>query len=326
MILNKIIEVRLNIDNINDMFCSNYNDMIFKQLTERYVNKCFRSIYILEILRIIKRSKLTCKDKKLDGNTYIDILFEVQGIIYEKNEIIHDCEIIQINNNGIIHAKSKYASLQIKNNTGYDIFKPDEKIPVIINTVRYNLFQGDISVSANPLIPVDKEIAYYRIIEKDNNEHNQLNVIKLMDAVKVLENFIKKINKTNEGEKIINFFVKNLLYPYKKYQDYKKLYNCQKSKIEITSFESLNNGDVIFRPSLYLTDDTFYYQSADNLSNIINENKVILNITYYDAINHIIYDYMKDLLCLKGFLENYTSLSHIKKYSNIWQMYTRLKL
>jgi len=110
MKIKKIYEVRLDIET-KHMFSPDIDATIIYLLNNKYNNKCFKSFYILSVTKIIKRGSITCKNKVLDGTMYVDVMFEAEGIIYEKNEIIHKCKIIQIGNNNIIHAKSEYASI-----------------------------------------------------------------------------------------------------------------------------------------------------------------------------------------------------------------------
>lgn len=152
MKIKKIYEVRLDIET-KHMFSPDIDATIIYLLNNKYNNKCFKSFYILSVTKIIKRGSITCKNKVLDGTMYVDVMFEAEGIIYEKNEIIHKCKIIQIGNNNIIHAKSEYASIQIRNITNIDIFKENDEIPVIVNLVRYKMFLSEVTISAIPFIP-----------------------------------------------------------------------------------------------------------------------------------------------------------------------------
>jgi hypothetical protein len=91
----------------------------------------------------------------LDGEAYVDILFEVSGIVYEEEEIIHNCKIIEIINDSMI-AKSEYASIQIKIINNITVFKKGEEIPIIVKKVAYKPFENGIAIVAIPFVPIIK--------------------------------------------------------------------------------------------------------------------------------------------------------------------------
>jgi hypothetical protein len=315
MIINKIIETRLNIDDINSIYCNNYNKMLMEELEKKYVNRCFRSIYVLKILRIIRHSTLNCKNKELDGGIYIDVLCEVSGLIYEKNEVIHNCEIIQINDNNIIHAKAKNVSLQIKNNKRLNIFKEGQFIPVIVMMKRYNLFINEISVSAIPLQPIEKKILFYEI---DNKTDLDDLCISELNEVKQLEENI--LNFKKENKKIYEFFV-DLLYPFKNIIKYNKFIYTK--EINNENLKNLENV-IIFRPEVLLDDNKIYICNKEDIHKIEIDG-VQVKLSNNDSKANIIIEYKKNLLQLLSFFENYNTLAKIKEHKIIWQMYNMFK-
>src|SRR4051812_26980532 len=110
----KYLETRIDIDDITDVICADYNLMILEQLRKKYNGRCFKSVYILDILSIVRRGRILCKAKDLDGGMYVDIIFEASCQVYEKGEIIQKCQIIQIGDGGIFLAKSEHCFIKIK--------------------------------------------------------------------------------------------------------------------------------------------------------------------------------------------------------------------
>ena len=100
MIIYKQIETRLDIINPNDLYCSNYNKMLLNLLNKKFLNRCYKSIYIIEIIKIVKRGSIIHTAKNLNGTSYIDLQFKIKGVVYEKNDIIHKCNYISSINNG----------------------------------------------------------------------------------------------------------------------------------------------------------------------------------------------------------------------------------
>lgn len=315
MKVNKIIETRIDINNINDMFCSDYNNNILQILKKLYIKKCFKSIFILDIIRIVNRSGLHCKNKVLDGGTYIDISFEVSGIIYEKGEIIHNCKIIQINNNGTMHAKSDYASLNIKNVEGLVLVKENDIIPIIVHMSRCNIFEEEISVMAIPFIPILKQPIIYKI----NITSNSIDVLDL-DVITKLENELQKIKKTNSS--VYEFFIK-LIYPFK---STKELDEYKGTKITLDNFAKLQQDMLIYSPESYLDNDTFVILSDEEKVKVMKlPDATTISINKNDYILYLCNQYTNRLNTLLEFLQLYDTPAKIKEKSQIWSVYTLLK-
>ena len=324
MLINKLIEARIDIDNIESFYCENYNKMIINYLKNKYLNKCFKSVFIIDILQILNRSKIKCKNKTSDGNLYVDVLFEVKGLIFEKGEIIHNCKILQINENNIIIAKAENASLKIRNNTNVNIFKVDQKIPVIVNMQRYNLFMGEVSISAVPLQPIAKQVIFYKCDESNPNQNISSFIKKQMENINDLE---KRVNKLKTSNKKIYQFFKDMIYPYKKYKDIEKQKGVKSFTINnknITDLQKISSSGYLFRPETQIDDNKFYYISEEFFDNI-SSTGVLVHLSLPGIISFIVNDYHKNLIKLEGFLINYDTVAKIKDNKNIWKMYNMLK-
>jgi DNA-directed RNA polymerase subunit E'/Rpb7 len=312
----KFLETRVDITNINDMFCSDYNLMIINLLKKKFNNRCYKSVYILDILDIINRSSLNCKAKALDGFVYIDVQFKALCLLYEKGEIIHDCKIVQILSKNIILAKSAYCSIQIKNSTKVDIFKENDEIPIIVNTVRYNLFDTEVAISATPLIPIFRDPIVYVIDSNKNKEHEAESLYKEnKDEINNLEKDISKFDK-----KAIKFFT-DIMYPFKKYKSYKKNVDV----LTLKDLDKIAEGDILYIGDRYLNEDIYYRGSKSfDISSLDLQDPLEILIPLHEMQNKLIFEYKKDLTTLLEFLQEY-SIEKIKKNSILWQIYNSLK-
>jgi DNA-directed RNA polymerase subunit E'/Rpb7 len=324
MKINTVLETRINIDDINHLFCPNYNEKLLDILKERFNNCCFKSVFILNILKIIKRGDIHCKNKVLDGGCYIDINFEVEAIVYENGEIIHDCAIIQINPNGTMIAKSEYASLHIKNIDDLMVFKKEETIPVIVNLVRYNIYDTEISISAVPFMPILKPTIMYKI--KDSFEDNcSEDVIKDIFDFSTLEDTKKTIKDILIKNPSVFKFFRELLYPYKKVNEEK-----YRKKIEISDIKSLcsiQQNDILYRPNSYIDSSWVSSLNKGEIEYIqgIDDTSVTLDISCKDYITHLLFEYNKNINSFLNFLTIYDSQEKIKSKAHVWQLYTLLK-
>ena len=200
MKVSKILETRIDVKDSSDIFCSNYDLKLLNLLRIKYKNRCFKGIFILDVKNIVRRSSLRCKNKVLDGSTYVDISFEVIGIMYEYGDIIHKCKISHINNNGTMFAKSEFASIYIKNVNGGNLFKIDDEIPVIVNMVGYTLYDKGISVSAIPLVPIIKKSTIFKVIKdeiNDTNNNEELFDVLIKELCDKIKNNLQEFNLYN---------------------------------------------------------------------------------------------------------------------------------
>lgn len=326
MIITKILETRIDLFNVKYIFCSNYNDIIIEELKKRFVKRCYKSIFITDILEIVKRSSIKCKNKVLDGSVYVDVQFKAEGIIYENGDIIHNCKIIQINDNNTMLAKSDQISLQINNSTNFNIFKVGEEIPVIVRIVRYNIMQDGITVVSIPFVPIAKNIIFYRLTDMEPDENFKLLLKSEMVEIDNLSNNLDILKKKNKN---IYAFFRDLIYPFKKYDDIKKIKQIETLKINEENLLSLVNNDslVVFRPNLYLDDDSMFIASEDVIdNNLTHLNGLIVDSDYQTIMLDLLMDYKKNLLKFIEFITVYDSLEKIKKSPHVWQLYSRLKL
>lgn len=314
MKIEKILEARLDITDTNHMFSQNYDKIFLDMLKQKYNRKCYKSILITDVIKIIKRSNIYCKSKVLDGSMYVDIQFLVSGIIYEQEEIIHKCKIIQIHSNGIMHAKSEYAAIQISNIEGMNIFKENEEIPIIVKRVKYNLFENEITILAFPLIPLKKKIVLY----KANTELNDINK-QSSELLEEITTLLKDIDKYKKSYKESYEFFTTLLYPFKNNITLK----ADKIKIGSDLFKKLNNN-IVTNSYSYLLDD-FVYILNEKTKESLFENIPIIEIPFDELVIRILSDYKKNIITVKEFIETYDSKEKIKASSHIWSVFKMLK-
>jgi hypothetical protein len=319
MLIKKVLECRLDIKDITFILCADYNQKILDTLTYMYMKKCFKSIFITSINKIIKRGEVMCKNKTLDGSCYIDVTFEVSGIVYEKGEVIHGCTVLQINNNGTIHLKAEHASIYLKNVDGMMIYKVDDEIPVIVNICRYNIYESEISVSAIPFIPIKKNRTIYSITE------NISDIGTINFNFKELEKLESNINYIKKNNKSVYKFFHDLIYPYKEYpiKSDKKL-GGEQMEINKDNLMSLDKDNMVYLPDCYLDDNNITILNTND-TNDFNTDIPILQVEKSEFIIHVLNAYHKRLLTFHEFLTNYDTTEKIKAKSAIWNLYNLLK-
>ena len=262
MIIKKNLETYMDISDPKDMFSPNRDEMLIAKLTDKFVGVCYMSCYVIKINKIIRRSYIYMKDT-LEGDSHTNIMFEVDAIVYQKNEIINGCHIIKKEPNGIIHGKSTYAGIQLSIQPNMSIFKEGDIVPVIVKRVRYNVNQTSMSVLAVPFIPIQYQPIYY----STNGSLSKIQTAELkslLDQIKIEQSKLKNLNANDK--KITSFFI-DLLSPSKsldptKSLDNQKLSIAKSKKIDILNILELGHG-ILFRPDIKFDDSSIYYISLD---------------------------------------------------------------
>lgn len=309
MFVNKILETTIDLFDSVDIYTADVESMLIKKLEFRYKNKCFKSILITEILKIIRYSDIKLVDNRLDGAAYINVQFEVKGVILIEGEILTDCKVTEIITTGII-VEHKYAGGLIvpgKSSEIYNIIKKGQNIPIIISYERYNIGQKEISIRGFPFAPQAIKNTYYNInyglYEGEEDKLKQLldsynTEIKLHDNIK---------SKSYE-------FFKELLYPYKNYNkikgtpipvDFKTLSNISSGIITYLGEEEKNN-DFIYKID-------------------INNAKDMINASLYTALADIINRRILYMQNLRELVTCYSTKEKIQENMKYWQVCQMLK-
>lgn len=304
MIVNKILETTIDLFDSAEIYTADIESMLIKKLEARYRNKCFKSVLITEILKIIRYSDIKLVDNRLDGAAYINVQFEIKGIVLIKGEILTDCKVTEIITTGII-IEHKYAGGLImpgQKTQIYNIIKKGQTIPVIISDVRYNIGQTEISIRGVPFTPQNNTNIYYNINYGlyDGEEYKLKQLLEDYNNELKLHNDIK--NKSYE-------FFKELLYPYKNYNktkatpidaDFNKLSTIKDCIISYLGEEEKN--------------DAFIYKVEDNTK------KHVINAPLYTVLADIINRRIIYLQNLRELVTYYNTKEKIQEHMKYWQV------
>ena len=327
MIIKKIIETFLDISDPKEIFTSDRDAVILEKLRAKFVGICFMSCLIMSVNKIIRRSYIYMKDS-LDGDSLTNVQFEVDAIIYFDGEIINGVTIVKKEPNGIIHAKSQYAGIQLSIQPNMTIFKEGDIVPVIVKRVRYNVNQNAASILAVPFMPSVYIPIYYNILGELNK--NQIDELKyLISQIDIEETKIKNLNAADK--KIFQFFI-DLLNPVSssKKNDKKDFKNIK--LIDTKNILDIKNG-IIFNADNNFDETSISYMSKSSdmvseLSQINNTTKQTLEIvdeSIYIAIYSLLCQRLMNIQSLQSFLQFYPDFTSVQKNKDIWKMYTMLK-
>ena len=277
----------------------------------------------------------------LNGDAQISVMFEVDAIVYMMHEIINGCEIIKKESNGIIHAKSNHAGIQLSMQQNMSIFKEGDVLPVIVKKVRYNINQTDISILAMPFIPIEYDVIYYKI----TGTLSDTEIVNINNLVKQIKDEEGKIAKLNTNDKKIYKFFVELLNNQKKIPEPKK---AQKIHISnLLNAKNISNG-TLFKLENRCDDPFVYFMENDEEESLLasiatpalspvvksqpekpsdksSTHKTIINESPFNAISQFLIQYLCNLQALQDFIREYPSFASVQKNKSIWKMYSMLK-
>jgi hypothetical protein len=309
MIINKIMETYVDIADPNDMYNDDIDLMLLNKLKEKFVGICYKSCYILDIIRIIRRSSIYMKDT-LEGDANLSVMFEVSAIQYLKNEIINGCKIVKKEANGIVHAKSQYAGIQFNIPASMSIFKEGDTVPVIVNLVRYNVNQSAISVLAHPFMPQNSEPIYYKIkddLTSELNKEESKNIDSLLEQVSKIEKDINKLQ--SDDKKVYKFFVDLL-------SEKNSAGNKNTKRKPIYDILKIKKGTLYF-------DDVY---DSNNINTLEKDNdKDCINERPFIVYSFILINYMMRLQTICDFVRYYPKFADIQENKHLWKFYLSLK-
>jgi len=300
MIILKEIHTVLNLLDPEDIYDHDVQNLCKRLLSDKYVNKNYKSCYILEITKILNTSSKKT-NMTLEGGCSIHVHFEARAMQYSPGDIIHGCEVISIQDKTKLLAKTQYAGVKIKCiDTG--IYKVGDIIPAIIGNMAYNVGQNEMSFSASQFSPIFPENVYYRITEPLSPEDIKKCRF-LLDKIAEIDS-----QKFREDEKKKYEFFQNLVYPYNKERKIPGF-------TPMDSIKSLQEGDIVFIPNEMKKSLKGFHKGAA---------KDTVPITAGNFYSIALIDYLKHKTDLLGFVEAY-KFSDIKKYKLMWKTYNMLK-
>lgn len=339
MIITKVLQTSIDLFTDDDIYNQNMEAVLMKKLTSKYANICYMSMLITNIKKIIQYSDVTMVDNRLDGGAYINVKFEVEGIILVQGEVLHDCKVIETATTGTI-IEHKYAGGLIyadPKRQAVKLIQKDQVISVIVEKARYNVNQKQISIRGIPYIPLPPLDVYYQITDILSPEDT--------DKVDYLLNQLNeelKLHEPIKNEKSYEFF-RDLMYPFKTLQKFKETKIGDQFKpveIDLKSILEIHGGCLTAptAASKQISNSNFLYHSKsvpdsllDKFTNqqsetlISKQRNILINSEMYSAISDIINRRILYLQALRGFVTQYDTQAKVMERMAYWRVCQSLK-
>lgn len=330
MFLEKVIDCTINIENPIH-FCTNKDDYLLKELNQNYVGRCFKGVYIIEILRIVKCGPCAIL-KNLSAEAYFDVSFAARAITYCKEDIITG--VVIKTTQQIVIGTTPNAVVTILADKNSQFISMEQLIPIKVNIANHSPFDSHISVIGS-LLTCDQYAPTFHVKDSSLSKNScgedfQVFYNSILEELKLRE---KMIANSKKGE---IWFFEMLLYHFsadKNAQD--QTISCDTGTWSgpgivgetsglhrnilsiadqiINGGENISVGGFWSRPlSLYRSSPLITHTQQAEAEAITAPARIVFT-TFLKNI-------LDNLVCIREMVEIYNTEELIRKHMNIWKI------
>lgn len=319
MIIIKAVEVGLNIPNPIDVF-SDIDGNLLSILVSEYENKCFRSCFVKRVIRVLERSECVIAQEGDACHGKMNVRFEVEAIVYARDELIHGCVVKNKDRSGVIIASTPYSSIFLNAHASTASISVGQTISVRVGSAVYKYGATSVSINAYPVAFSAAYNVYH--VNKDSLNDEEMQLVKIsLDRAKEEEALAADAKKKNA--KGWEFFNK-LMYAYKGDQSPPS----KASAIQLVDIVTKNTGLAGYYardPRILPTTPTaFRYAKAGDIDD--PESNLRREISPVNALIAMIEDYAASLRSVREMINIYNSDELLASHKNVWLIYMRAKL
>lgn len=317
MIIKKVLETSIDLFDPAEIYTHDVEALLVKKLEERYKNRCYQSIYVLRITRIIRRSSIKMKTTRLDGSASLNVQFEVEGEVFIEGHVMHGCKVIEIHTNAIT-AEHAHAGIKLQKDPSNKIsqtLQVGQVIPVVVKRVRYIPNQKEASMIATPYIPNVTDEPVYKI----NSPISPAETEKLDMFFQQIEEEEKLHVELKKNRKYA--FFQDLMYPYKVNMKYDKTHvaetlGMKPIPLQLKDLLKINSGMLIY-PSEDNKSNRRVYHSAKSS---VPSGLMTVDTSMFPVVANYLNQYLTYLMTLRGFVETYNTDESVKKLITYWKL------
>ncbi len=308
MFINKIFDVKLNIDNVNIIFTKDINGAILELVERKFTNKCYLSVYILNINKILNRSLIETVQSDLNGLLEVCVQFEAECITYSTGETIMN---VVANNtiNNIMSLSNEYCDVVMKLNKNTLEFEKGQPLIIKVGKAKFDPVSDKININAYPFIPLIERQLFYKITTISDSVKEKLGEIRT--NIDVEEERKKDISKA-KNHKWDHF--DKLVHPYKK---------------DISKESIKKNTTVDVFDITELQDTIISYDSEINMSNRLickyDTAETFIECDSFEIVYDVFKVYYLHLKLINDLATTYNTDALIEKNKNIFELYIKYK-
>lgn len=341
MIIEKIIEDDFSLTT-EELTSGDINRVIESKIRRKYERKCWENVYIVKVIKIIKRNAIKMAIDRIDGQGNTNAQFLVEALQFGNGDVLTGCKIVDIVKDSKIICERSDAVITFRDRFFISLV-PGQILFVRVKRSSYLTNQDKASIYGSPYVIDAKK----KIIFIPTNETSYME-----DQKRILAENIKRVTEAQERVKkcdtaLVKFF-ENMLYPYKNgspSETPKKVIpggavivdafalakDIVSGKIKKTTQAAMVAHPAIQASTMKIyqlpeawTETLFKHAQLEK-----EESKMQMYITdksQFDVILNIMYEHIVYLNTISELCVIYADSALRKKHDNIWESYERIKI
>lgn len=336
----KILYDNIEIDDPIVLIAGDVNSELKSILTRKYANKCYMSVLVLQIIRIIRRGDCLVNQEAVNkqwanpvcGRIYVE--FEVECLVYNSGEIITGCKVMTVDDYMNIYCETAYADIYLRESKHNSTIQRGQIISIVVENTQYDVMQERFSVSGVIFVPVVHSIAYEVGAQPPSDA-----LLSLLDDLELDEKDTTTV-AWKTFTTIISPYKSQPPAPKGKVADaliyargvaqslHDKLPKEDSAVKESNVAKEVNverKEKFVLRDSRAgLTTSTVYL--VDNETDLPENTTIIRGLSFDTMMIAIIGNYQNYQNCVQGMCENYSNEEIIKAHSNLWRLFNSCKV
>lgn len=317
----KILYDNIEIDDPVALIAGDINSELKTILTRKYANKCYMSVLVLQIIRIIRRGDCLVNQEAVNkqwanpvcGRIYVE--FEVECLMYNLGEIITGCKVMTVDDYMNIYCETAYADIYLRESKHNSTIQNGQIISIVVENTQYDVMQERFSVSGVIFVPSVYSVAYEISAQPPSDA-----LLSLLDDLELDEKDTTTV-AWKTFTTIISPYKGSISVPKGKVADaliYARGDVVQEGNIEKKEKFVLRDSRV------GLTTSTIYL--VDNETDLPENTTIIRGLSFDTMMTAIIGNYQNYQNCVQGMCENYSNEEIIKAHSNLWRLFNSCKV
>lgn len=304
----------------------NLNNLLIQLITEKYQNRCYKKSYILKINKILERSNAFEDITDNTGSFLVNVTFEFTGEVFNQNDIITKCKLVEIKSIGRYDAiveDKPYLIVAIEPHEMIKHYQVGDSFPCIIGQSALQTIRRKVIIKGIPFHNQYKILTFHIIDNKSELFKN----VTLNDMTDMTEDFDDSTSVASSHRKRKEWY-ENSRYLYL-FNEINNIYNANKDDesfkffydlMKITDLTEKVSDKKKWNEVLVGDYITVNPLNMDKTVKVINPTDNAINIRQKEFLLKMLQMQLKFIKNVKDLSVSYTK-DEIKKYKKTWDNY-----
>lgn len=323
MKITKVYETIINMT-ATEMYSGDIDAVILGKLQQRFNGKCEQNSLIIDVNRIVKRSKIQIAKNQLDGIGNLNVQYEATAMVFMPGEILTGCKIQRIEASNIFCSHPQ-AVVSIKASGLLRSLRVGQMISVRINSVSYIKGREKLSCIGSPYSYPFKQVDVLvvdpgAIITTENTEILRRKLYEVEEEFKL---------RQQADPKLIKFF-SDTFYPFKQFksEDFKGLVDAVDYCRKILDKPPASSETCIIRsPRIDKSTRFIIIYDLDHIDDLgLKEFDIqLVKEDFTAAMLIVLNDILNYGRMIREMTDVYPTEKDIDQHSNLWTIYGDFK-